>query len=192
MRPADADDAPDASDVDPIDFSSPCLVPEGGWRVLDPGRTTLETQDATLTHAAGMPGYAGAWLDQSVNPAYGTVADDEEDHVEIDMSMNDPMQLVLNVSTTGDVAQVERELRGLWGGMLCVSPAPGEKTEAELQAIVAEITGDSEDLLGTGVDTMTGTVSVSVIFDDGSMQDELDARFGEGIVTVDSALVPWP
>ena len=139
-----------------------------------------------------MPGYAGAWLDQSVNPAYGTVADDEEDQFEIDMSMNDPMQLVLNVSTTGDLAQVERELRGLWGGKLCVSPAPGEKTEAELQAIVAEITGDSEDLLGTGVDTMTGTVSVSVIFDDGSMQDELDARFGEGIVTVDSALVPWP
>jgi len=34
------------------------------------------------------------------------------------------------------------------------------------------------------------TISVSVAYDDGSLQDELDAEYGAGSVTVSSFLVP--
>lgn len=162
---------------DTTDFTSPCPEPEGGWRVLDPARTTYETQDATLNAAGRLPGYAGAWVDQSRNTSTR-----EED-------MNDPSLLVINVRVTEDVEGAERTLRETWGGMLCVSGA--KHTEAELRRIQQELT-ELPGMSGASVSN-TGTqqaVAISVAYDDGSLQAWADQAYGEGLVRIDSALVP--
>jgi hypothetical protein len=111
--PADQYDGPPAGPRP--DFSTPCPEPEGGWRVLDPEKTTEGSMSATLEAASRLPDYAGAWLDQSRNPA--SQSDKEEP------GMNDPTKLTLNIRVTGDPARAEKELRKLWGGALCVSRA---------------------------------------------------------------------
>lgn len=159
---------------DPVDFSSPCAAPAGGWQVLDDAKTTRESMDAGLRRAEQLPGYAGAWVDQSPNRS-----NDE-------MAMNDPTLTILNIRVSDDIPAAEAALREVWGGMLCVSAA--ERTQAELSAIQAAL--PTEHTLMAGIDTMRGTVELQVIYDDGTLQAEMDAAHGPGTVRVSSALVP--
>ncbi len=189
--PAEEYDLPDASGMGEVDFTSPCPEPAGGWRMLDPALTTQETMEDVLAFAETLDGYAGAWLDQSPNPLNDApLGDDDDANLGIELSMNDPELLIINVKTTGDVARAEALLRERWGGMLCVSAA--ERSEQEMRRITEEITADRSDLLAIWPDTTTGTIHVEVVFDDGSLQDALDERYGDGVVKVGSALVPWP
>jgi hypothetical protein len=160
---------------DPL--TSPCPPPDGGWRVLDADTTTQESLDRTVRRAQRLPGYAEVWLDQSINHA-----DPNRDPE----AMNDPTKLVLNVRVTEDLAGAERRLRETWGGALCVSKA--RRTATELRAIQQELNGREGMLFSfTGHDV----VELGVVHDDGSLQRELDERYGAGVVRVQSALRPY-
>lgn len=165
------------------DFSTPCPEPDGGWRVLDEAKATFESMDATFARAQQLPGYATAWMDQSRNPAAAPGAPEGSE-----MRMNDPLLTIVNVRVTGDVVAAEAALRDVWGGMLCVTTA--DRTEAELHVIQNEIMNTAEGVLSSGGNGMSGTVDVTVIHDDGTLQARLDAEYGTGTVRVSSALVP--
>ena len=172
-RPAVEEDEP---------IGTPCAEPEGGWRVVEPARTTEASLTEVQRAASQLPGFAEFWYDQSINPAYGS-----EDPGEMEMLMNDPEKLVVNVSVTGDVDEAEAELRDVWGGALCVSQA--DHTEKELRAVQKELMERGGWLgIGTGQDH----VDLTVVHDDGSLQDRLDAEYGVGLVRVSSALQPYP
>jgi hypothetical protein len=164
------------------DLSSPCAEPPGGWRVVDAGMANQQALEAAIAIAKARPDFAGAWLDQSINPA----AADGRIHPGDEMAMNDPTRLVLNVRVTGDVADAERELRTVWGGALCVSPA--EHTVAELSAIQREIMA-SGHAQGSYVNTRRGTVVVIVFVDEGRQAD-YDERYGPETVAVRALLRP--
>jgi hypothetical protein len=162
------------------DLTTPCPEPDGGWRVLDPATTTVKSQDATMRAARRLDGYAGSWVDQSINPAYGS-----DDDRELEAKLNDPTLLVVNVQVTRDRASAEGELRKMWGGALCVTKAA--HTERELFAIQRD-TSDLPGVLGSGAGF--DEVEVSVIYDDGSIQAWADQEYGDGVVRLSSALVP--
>jgi hypothetical protein len=172
------EDVPDQSLADP-NFMTPCAPPAGGWAVIDSATTTDQAMQDALAAAALEPDYAGAWVDQSINPA----ADDGTDN---DESMNDPTKLVLNVMFTGDLAQHETDLRARWGGPLCVSTAP--RSQAELLEIQSTLTAEP-GVLGSAPDDRAGTLEVDVVVDDG-LQARMDEKYGAGVVVVIPSLVP--
>lgn len=166
--------------------TTPCSEPDGGWGVVDEATATDSAMNAAISYAREQPEFAGVFLDQSINPA---LSDAENlDASEIEAVANDPKKLVLNFRFTDDVERHESEIRKLWGGSLCVSQA--EHTEADLREIQRELHETYSEALGSGVDTMSGRVELTVIVDDGSLQAQLDDRYGEGVVVVHSALQP--
>ncbi|MCD6640300.1 MAG: hypothetical protein LT071_10365 [Nocardioides sp.] len=171
---------PPAAPEEPTPDTS-CPEPAGGWVVVDPGRTTYESMDETFRVAQTLPGYAGAWMDQSINPASTS-----EDPAVVESEMNDPRKLVINVAVTEDREGAERRLREVWGGALCVVEA--RYTEAELQRVLDGL-GKLPGMLGGG-SSRVDSVEVQVLFDDGSIQAWVDEEYGQGLVTVGSALVP--
>ncbi|HXH79021.1 hypothetical protein [Nocardioides sp.] len=159
------------------DFETPCDEPSGGWTMIDPATTTQEGMDATFAAAGRLPGYAGAWIDQSINeadqPAPGEAA------------VNDPTSMIINVAVTEDVAGAEATLRETWGGALCVSEAA--YTEAELNEIAMEL----QELPGvTTSSAADDVVQIGVLHDDGSLQAWADETYGEGRVEISATLVP--
>ena len=164
----------------PDPFKTRCPEPAGGWRVLDPGKTTQSSLDEALRVAASLDGYAAAWLDQSINPAYDDPASGETEG-----RLNDPRKLILNVLVTGDPAQAEAALREVWGGSLCVSGT--DHTEAELRQVQNGL-NKLPGMLGSS-DSLDH-VEVQVLYDDGSLQAWADAAYGTGLVQVSSALEP--
>jgi hypothetical protein len=166
------------------DLSTPCPEPPGGWAVVDPARTTMAAQEAALAHARAEPGFAGAWVDQSINPASQGGAVDPE-------AMNDPERLVLDLRFTGDLERHEAEVRALWGGALCITRA--DRSLDELLAIrdelQDELQGDAA-LLHAAVDEVHGVVEIGVVVTDSALQASLDERDGEGTVVVIGALRP--
>jgi hypothetical protein len=162
------------------DFTTPCPQPPGGWAVVEPATATQEALDAAIAHARAQPDFAGLWLDQSINPA---AHGDERD----ELVMNDPTLLVLNVRFTGDLERHEAELRQRWGGSLCVTQAT--HTIADLRAVQDELHGELA-ALWSSADEVTGGVDVGVIVADPAVQDELDRRYGPGVVRLHGALQP--
>lgn len=164
-------------------WSSACPEPAGGWRVTDSSKVSAQDMEAALSLAASFADYSTAWVDQSPNPAAGKDLSAEE----VERRMNDPLYTVINIAVTGDVAAAEAKIREVWSGMLCVSR--GERTEAELLAIqdqLSEVPGH----LSSYSDARAGVVLVDVIYDDGSIQEALDKKYGEGLIVVQSALKP--
>lgn len=162
-------------------FATPCEPPSGGWAVVDESTATDTALNDALALAAQEDDYVGAWVDQSINPASGS-----SDSEELELAMNDPTKLVLNVMFTGDLDRHEADLREIWGGALCVSAA--ERTEADLLSILDEVM-TVDGVLGGSPDPRTGTVQVQVIVDDG-FQQQMDEEYGPGVVTVHAALQP--
>jgi hypothetical protein len=159
---------------------TPCPEPVGGWRVLDSSRATDEHMEETFLAAERLEGYAGSWVDQSINPASRSYDGDDV------VLMNDPEKLIINVAVTTDPDAAERALRVIWGGALCVSRAG--HTEVELEAVLEDVIG-TPGLLSGGVGH--DQVDLEVIYDDGSLQRDLDRRYGAGLVVVTSALRPF-
>lgn len=93
----------------------------------------------------------------------------------------------INVAVTQDAAGAESTLRETWGGPLCVTTV--EKTDADLNAINQELQAALPTLLTSG-SFAPDSLDAQVVFDDGSIQDWVDATYGEGLVRVSSALVP--
>jgi hypothetical protein len=170
---------PAADELDEV-RGTPCPEPPGGWRVVDPSKTTDESMERAFEDARGLEGYAGLWLDQSINPAASRADEDAYD------LMNDPEKLIINVAVTGDTAAAEARLREVWGGALCVSRA--RHTDAELRWVQEEVARTPGVLsVGTTIDR----VNLEVIHDDGTLQRELDATYGAGLVVVASVLRPY-
>jgi hypothetical protein len=165
-----------------IDLGSPCPEPAGGWAPVDPVRTTFETEQAAHQLAASLPGYAGSWVDQSPNPAF----DENGNFVGPEEAANNPLLEVLNVRTTGSVADTEAAIRGVWGGALCVSPA--ERTMAELERIIGEL--DDPEFLSGGVDVVGNRVTATFMVADASTQARYDEQYGAGAVVVSGWLQP--
>ncbi|MFC7403685.1 hypothetical protein [Georgenia alba] len=164
------------------DFSTPCPEPAGGWQVQDPALTTEETLQQVGWVARGLEGYAGSWTDVSTNPAFERQDLGEEEHARL---LNDPTQLVFNVAVTGAPAVAEERLREVWGGALCVSTA--ERTEAELRDI-EDAVSDMPGYLDSSVLSPENVLDLHVVHDDGTLQDELDAEYGPGVVRVSADL----
>ena len=163
------------------DFSTPCEEPIGGWAVVDEAIATDEAMSAAITYAEAQPDHAGTWIDQSINPALH-----DGDPADAEVAANDPTRLVLNLRFTGDLERHEQAVREIWGGALCVSLA--EHTETELRAIQNELHGELPGVLASGVDPVTGVVTVDVIVDDGSIQRDMDDRYGAGVVRISARL----
>ncbi|WP_053203673.1 hypothetical protein [Jiangella muralis] len=145
------------------DFTSPCEPSAGGWAVTDPATATDAALNAVNAYVDEQADGAGMWVDSSVQPT------------------------VLNARFTGDLDAHEAELRGLWGGPLCVSAA--DRSTRDLTAIQDELTAAVPDLLSVGPEVTANAVQLSVFVDDG-LQAELDAQYGEGVVVVSATLRP--
>src|SRR5262249_49921362 len=63
-EPAKANDGQYSSNRPRVDFTSPCAVPAGGWRPLDPARATDSAFGAATAMASSDPDFAGLWIDQ--------------------------------------------------------------------------------------------------------------------------------
>lgn len=146
---------------------TPCPEPPGGWRAPNPARATAKDRERAIRLAERRPGHADTWVEA------------------LDRS-GDPATTVLNFSFTTDLAEAERAIRAVWGGPLCVSRA--ERSRAELAAVHGELRR-TPDLVSSGF--QFGHVHLTVIHDDGSLQRELDRRYGAGLVRVGSALKPY-
>jgi hypothetical protein len=157
------------------DFTTPCPAPEGGWRVVDAAKATDDAFALTTTAAEKLPGFGGLWIDQP--PPTGSAS-----------GSNDPTLFILNVKVTGDPSAAEATLRRTWGGKLCVSAA--KRTDAELRRIMDEVT-HTGGILQAGPDVVREDVEVHVLYDDGTLQRTMDAKYGPGVVRVTSALYPY-
>lgn len=168
-------------ELDTDRFATPCPEPDGGWQVVDAERATDQAMQDALAHAQAQPDFAGAWIDQSINPASGSDRPDEA-------AMNDPTRLVLNLRFAGDLERHEAEVRRRWGGALCLSEAAASMTDLEqVRQEAQEMVGDQ--MLFSSIDEVTGRVELGVVVDDG-LQHRMDDRFGEGVVLVTGALRP--
>lgn len=118
---------------------------------------------------------------------------DPRDPSELDRALADDPEAktlppIVNIKVVGDPAAAEAELTKVWDGPLCVTTA--EHTERELRGLQDEAATSASGMLSAGVDVMTGTVRLTVAHDDGTLQAELDRHYGEGVVDVESALIP--
>lgn len=173
------------SDRSSLSLVSPCAAPDGGWRVLDPARTTDETMQRATERARQLDGFAEVWVDRSRVPTAGADATPEQQLAETAPS---PAPTILNVRVVGDVEVATAQLREVWGGMLCVSE--GTRTADELQAIMDDILAATpRDILSAAPDGLTGVVRIDVIYDDGTLQEQMDALYGSAVL-VESILKP--
>ncbi len=150
------------------DLSSRCPTPAGGWRAPDPDRATEDDKERAQAAARKLPSYALSWTD------------------DLGDSRRDPQKIVLNVAVTQDLDGAEQTLREVWGGSLCVSQA--KHTRAELTSIQIKLSKLPGVLsAGQGMNR----VELDVVYDDGTLQRELDQTYGEGTVHVRSELRPY-
>ena len=163
-------------DGDHGDLETPCPEPDGGWRPVDPDAATDAALNAGVRRARGVDGVSGVWIDQRI-------PDDEI----TEQNANDPKRLVLNVTTVGDPAAMEREIRTVWGGALCVSTA--ERTMAELQRVQRQL-GEADGMLSSGIDEVTAQVGLTVLVATEEFQQRLDDRYGAGAVRLFGSLEP--
>ncbi|MCP2353683.1 hypothetical protein HD597_000703 [Nonomuraea thailandensis] len=168
-------------------FDSPCPVPEGGWRPVDPAKTTQEALEATQRRLENEAAVGGVWLDQSYLdsiPGYdGSKPEWAEKYA------NDPAKLVLNVKFTGDMTGREAWIRESWGGALCVSRA--QRSQEALRQIQESIGDDlSQPFTSTSVDIMKEQVVAGVWVADEELQQRLEDKYGEGVVLLQAALKP--
>jgi len=185
-----AGEEPDRPVYEPLGDTTPCPDPDGGWRVVDEAMTTDAARQAAFERAASIEGYSSAWVDQSMNPASLVDPNAMTDSLEWELAMDDPLMTIVNVTVVGDPAAAESELRRVWGGMLCVSTA--ERTEAQLQQVVDELVATTDGWLEIGRAGRQEHIEMRVVHDDGTLQERLDAEYGDGVVRVSSALVPLP
>jgi len=103
----------------------------------------------------------------------------------VDPGDNDRARVILNVASTADVEALERILRTVWGGSLCVSR--GVRTDAELDRIQCAVQGSS-GWVGSSRDGRRGCVDLYVVRALRQFQTQLDAT--HGAVNLVGALTP--
>ncbi|MGL5810615.1 MAG: hypothetical protein ACRCYQ_11770 [Nocardioides sp.] len=172
-----------------------CPEPKDGWQVVNRLKATARALDQVEGAAAGLDGYTRHWVDR-FTPVSATADEEGNPDSEPGVGGEDPapgtnrggglttpLTVVLNVQVTGDVEVAAKRLRTQWGGALCVTNP--ERDEDELARIARELAAQQ------GIDEaapVNGMVSVKVLYDDGSLQERLDERYGPGTVVVLSSL----
>jgi len=174
LTQAPTDGASGPSSPAPLpDFSTPCQVPDGGWKVVEPSLIGMTDYEHLSTAAQSQPDIGGMWVDQSINPAG---------------PQNDFAKSVVNVSFTGDLERHERALRAVWGGPLCVSKAAISATTVASRR--TDVQGEVGSFLFSSTDERSGTIEIAVWLDDRGLQARFDRRYGPGAVRITSLLQP--
>ncbi len=173
-QPPRTPDEPTSTPDGQVKSTTPCPAPAGGWKPVDAARATDATFNDVVAKANADKDFGGLWIDE---PA---AALDLTPH-------NDPRRMVLNVRYTKDLARHEADLRKIWGGALCVSPA--RHTEAELRRIQDELTKEP-GVVTSGTEPISGVVTVGVYVAKESLQQDFDTRFGSGVVVLEGLLTP--
>ncbi|MFG1702980.1 hypothetical protein ACFLIM_07290 [Nonomuraea sp. M3C6] len=171
-EPARAD--PEAEDR----FASPCPEPEGGWRPIDPAKTTERTMKEAMERARTAEEFAGTWIDR-LGPQPDPAKEEELD----------ARRYVLNLRFTGDLSGREAWIREVWGGALCLTGA--QRTETELhriqRAIEAELAGG---MVSTSPDEIANRVNAVVWLATDDLRRRLDEKYGGGAIALDGMLKP--
>ena len=162
----------------PIDFSTPCPEPPGGWQVLNADKVALDDYTAFGSLAQSPPDFAGMWVDASTN------------HNGVD---GVPSNQVFNVAYTGELDRHRAELAAAWGGPICVIQRP--RTEGSLRATVDDLSGAGGrelglEVLSAGVDDLNNRVTAQVMVIDGATAQRVDERYGADLVVLTAALQP--
>ncbi len=89
------------------EFETPCTPPAEGWGVLDAAKTSQESMDATFTAASALPGFAGSWISQPLDPG-------------VENGVMDLTKVIINVAVTEDVEGAEPSC-GRRGAVPCAS-----------------------------------------------------------------------
>lgn len=184
VRTSEPGDLP-AEDLSAL-FAAPCEEPDGGWQALDPATTSVAALSAARRVADGLPDEVLIWTDRSPNPAWRAYVEGDSGE-EVRRRLEDPDLMVLVVTVTDDPARAEAALREVWGGALCVARVAN--TAARLRQVQKDLL-DLPGFLTSGAGSASNTVELTVVLDDGSIQAWADEEYGEGVVTVTSALVP--
>jgi hypothetical protein len=159
-------------------FASPCPEPAGGWRPVDPARTTERTMNEAIERARSAKEFAGAWLDR-LGPEPGP----EQEQT------SDARKYVVNLRFTGDLQGREQWIREVWGGALCVTGA--RHSEAELRAIQQEAEkAVGDDLVSASTDEIGNRVTVTTWLAGDDLRRQFDQKHGAGVVVFDSMLKP--
>ena len=156
-------------------FRTPCPEPLGGWRPVDLATATREAFERLVKISQAAPGYSALWIDQNLPPGAADPMD------------NDPARIIVNVATTADTAELERTLRSVWGGSLCVSS--GRRSDAELARIQRALQVVPGVLMSSR-DGRKGWVDLTVIRATQQFQAQCDATYGAGTVNLMGALRP--
>lgn len=174
-EPAVVDDGSGERASSTTPFPTRCPEPLAGWQPVDATTATQAALASATALAEAQDGFSTVWIDQRDQP--------------VEEFPDEPLTLVLNVTTTWDPAEMERSLREVWGGALCVSAAVGH-SEAELEEIQAAVMADLPELVSTWIEAPAGRVVVEVVVATAREQRDLDARFGEGVVRLTGTLTP--
>ena len=189
VRPTTPGDLPEPEDPASL-FATRCDEPAGGWVQVDPSRTSRDDLSAAHRAAEALPDHALSWGDQSINPRWADwqeLVEGGGSSLEVEQAMNDPRWTILNVAVTEDVARAVAAVREVWGGPLCVTTFANTSRELrEVAEDLAELPGGLDRAWGS----ISNTVEVTVVYDDGSIQAWADEEHGAGVVTVTSALQP--
>ncbi|MEU6708180.1 hypothetical protein [Streptomyces wuyuanensis] len=89
----------------------------GGWKAVDPAKTSHTTQERLVVDAEKDPEFAGRWISYPGGAQKGLA--------------------VLVMQHTRDLPGHEREIRRIWGGPLCLVGA--KHSYAELRKVRAEL-----------------------------------------------------
>jgi hypothetical protein len=159
------------------DFTAPCPEPSGGWVVVDPARATDADLQAVMRAAENEQDSAGFWIDYVGDASEGI----------------HPGGIIAIAAFTGDLGRHEAELKEVWGGPLCVTQ--GERTQAELQGIQRELSGEVGEELGLHVtwsasSVVDNRVEVGVVIADPEAAAAVEERYGDGAVLLVPALEP--
>lgn len=173
---------PRPGDTPPPDgprLDTPCPPPTGGWHPPHPGTATDAAFGNATRVAEQQTGFGALWIDQQRalddGSAPGATA------------ANDPTRFVLDIATTGDPAVMERAVRAVWGGSLCVTRAP--RTAAELARIRSAL-ATTPGMLSVASDDRAGQALLTVLRATAGLRRDLDRRFGTGTVRLTGALQP--
>lgn len=162
---------------EPDSIGTPCNEPAEGWAATDPARASQEDVVEIQRQVSDDPDFVGLWIDYYNEPPGGPTEED-------------PGDIILNVSFTGNLESHEQELRELWGGPLCVTE--GGKTYKELRDI--QRTFDPAEFglqdLWSDIDVTQNVVMFGVVVADDVALQKIEQRYGPGVVKIYPRLHP--
>jgi hypothetical protein len=163
-----------------IDETPPCPEPADGWPVPRPDRATGEDFIAATGVIEGLPDLSGYWYGPENQARIPSHIPLPPEPAAFETSL---YRTLMVVWVADDVARATRVIRAVWGGPLCVASA--RHHDDELAATVRRVQELPGHLLASN---FRDHVQVVVLYDDGTMQEQMDQELEPGLVTVISAI----